>query len=140
MCVYLLYLKQMILKQFYYQFFPLNAVKYLDYLDFKNAFLLYTSREKNKKILNELINNILDIIENMNTKRVNFYLPKVIRITVNYLIGYLEGDGTFYFNKSDMTVHVGLVSLTANRLVLEKIREFLLNLLDEYSYILGKTY
>lgn len=123
--------------------FSLNTVKYLDYLDFKNAFLMYTRRNVNISRANnlKLINNILSIIENMNSKRENYDFPKdhVIRITANYLIGYLEGDGTFYFNKSDMTVHIGLVSITANRLVLEKIREFLLNLLDEHSYILGSS-
>ena len=38
-----------------------------------------------------------------------------------------------------MTVRVSLVSISINRLVLDKIREFLLNLLDEYSYMLGST-
>lgn len=123
-----------------FESFSLNSVKYLDYLAFKKAFLLYTNRIKNVKNL-KLINNILNIIENMNSKRQNYDLPKdhVIKITANYLIGYLEGDGTFYLNKSDMTVHIGLVSLAANRLLLEKIREFLLNLLDEHSYILGSS-
>jgi len=126
-----------------FETFSLNSVKYLDYLDFKNAFLMYTNRIKigaGAKNL-KLINNILNIIENMNSKRKNYDLSKdhVIKITANYLIGYLEGDGTFYLNKSDMTVHIGLVSITANRLVLEKIREFLLNLLDEHSYILGSS-
>lgn len=123
--------------------FSLNTVKYLDYLAFKNAFLMYTNRINNVSVVKDLklVNNILYFIENMNSKRKFFDLPKdhVIRITANYLIGYLEGDGTFYFNKSDMTVHIGLVSLTTNRLVLEKIREFLLNLLDEHSYILGSS-
>ena len=54
-------------------------------------------------------------------------------------MGFLEGDGSFYLNKHDMTVRVSLVTLTANKFVLEKIREFILNLLDEYSYILGSS-
>jgi len=123
--------------------FPLNTVKYLDYLDFKRAFLMFKNRIKNEKSLekNKLINNIVNIIENMNSKRVKFNLSidHFIRITGNYLIGYLEGDGTFYLNKHDMTVHIGLVTLTVNRPVLEKIREFLLNLLDEHSYMLGSS-
>lgn len=128
-----------------FETFSLNSVKYLDYLDFKNAFLMFYNIIKNGSASGaknlKLINNILNIIENMNSKRKNYDLPKdhVIRITANYLIGYLEGDGTFYLNKSDMSVHIGLVSITANRLVLEKIREFLLNLLDEHSYILGSS-
>ena len=52
-------------------------------------------------------------------------------------MGLLEGDGSFYFNKQDMTVRVSLVTTTPNKVFLEKIREFLLNHLDEYSGILG---
>lgn len=36
-----------------------------------------------------------------------------------------------------MTPRISLVTTTPNKVVLEKIREFLLNLLDEYSYIVG---
>nr|UEX92750.1 LAGLIDADG endonuclease [Ophiocordyceps lanpingensis] len=77
----------------------------------------------------------------MNSKRVNFILPAnhSIRITGNYLVGLLEGDGSFYLNKQDMTVRLSLVTTTINREVLEKIREHLLSLLDEHSYMLGST-
>lgn len=121
--------------------FPLNTVKYLDYLDFKAALFMFNNRIKSVSEKNKLINIIINIIENMNYKRKKFNLPKdhTIRITGNYLIDYLEGDGTFYLNKYDMTVYVGLVTLTVNRQVLEKIREYLLNLLNEHSYILGNS-
>ena len=77
----------------------------------------------------------------MNDKRINFVLPEFhsIRITGNYLVGLLEGDGSFYLNKHDMSVRVSLVTISVNRLVLEKIREYLLSLLDEPSYILSST-
>jgi len=38
-----------------------------------------------------------------------------------------------------MTVRVSLVTTTQNKILLEKIREFLLSLLDEHSYILGSS-
>ncbi len=127
--------------------FALNAVKYLDYLDFKTAFFMFKNRIRSVKTLesvnekNKMYNCIIDLADNMNSNRTNFNLPKdhSIRITINYLIGYLEGDGTFYLNKHDMSVHVSLATLTVNKPVVEKIREFLLNLLDEHSYILGST-
>lgn len=105
----------------------------MDYLDFKKAFLNHKSNQTNL--------NILKLKEGMNNKRVNFVFPKDhnIVITGNYLVGLLEGDGSFYFNKHDMSAHISLVITTVNRLVLEKIREFILGLLDEYSYILGST-
>lgn len=40
-------------------------------------------------------------------------------------------------NKQDVSGHICLVTISSNRVVLEKIREFLQSQLDEYSYILG---
>jgi hypothetical protein len=121
--------------------FTLNTTKYLDYLDFKKAFFIFKNRKSSKLSLQQLNFNIIKLKEGMNSKRVNFVLPKEhsIIITGNYLVGLLEGDGSFYLNKHDMTARVSLVTTTVNRLVLEKIREFILGLLDEYSYILGST-
>lgn len=140
--------------------FPLNTTKYLDFLDFKKAFFMFKNRktspaaaglvplqgarpllgtsELNKQ---DLYLSIIKLKDSMNDKRVNYDLPVGHRITItgNYLVGFLEGDGSFYLNKHDMTARVALVTTTPNRVVLEKIREFLLNQLDEYSYILGST-
>ena len=121
--------------------FPLNTTKYLDFVDFKKAFFLYKNRKTSALNKEDLYSSIIKIKDSMNDKRVIFDLPvgHCITITGNYLVGFLEGDGTFYLNKHDMTVRVALVTTTVNRLVLEKIREFLLSQLDECSYILGST-
>jgi len=103
---------------------------------------MYKNRKTSKvSTFGDLYLNIIKLKDSMNDKRLDFDLPKdhCIRITGNYLVGFLEGDGSFYLNKHDMTVRVSLVTLTANKFVLEKIREFILNLLDEYSYILGSS-
>jgi hypothetical protein len=74
--------------------FPLNGVKYLDYLAFKKAIDIKfdESISKSKKL--ELITALKD---SMNTKRVNFDTPSshTIRITPYYLLGLIEGEGTF---------------------------------------------
>lgn len=121
--------------------FTLNTTKYLDYLYFKKAFFMFRNRKSSGLDLQEINLKIIKLKEGMNSKRVDFVLPKdhSILITGNYLLGLLEGDGSFYLNKHDMTVRVSLVTTTVNRLVLEKIREFILGLLDEHSYILGST-
>lgn len=113
----------------------------MDYLDFKKAFFLFRNRKSSELTLQESNLKIIKLKEGMNSKRVNFVLPENhnIVITGNYLVGLLEGDGSFYLNKHDMTARVSLVTTTVNRLVLEKIREFILGLLDEYSYMLGST-
>jgi hypothetical protein len=121
--------------------FPLNTTKYLDYLDFKEAFFLFKNRKSSELSIQQIYLNIIELKQSMNSNRVNFVLPAnhSIRITGNYLVGLLEGDGSFYLNKQDMTVRVSLVTTTVNRQVLEKIREYLLSLLDEYSYMLGSS-
>lgn len=120
--------------------FPLMSKKYLDYLDFKKAFLIFKERQKQKDLLNKDIYNseILKLKNRMNDKRINFKMPKNhIKITANYLLGYIEGDGSFYFNKSDNTVRISLITITKDRILLEKIKEFLLNQLDKFSYFLA---
>ena len=122
--------------------FTLNTTKYLDYLYFKKAFFMFRNRKSSELTLQEINLNILKLKESMNSKRVNFILPSdkhKIVITGNYLVGFLEGDGSFYLSKHDITARVSLVTTTVNKLVLEKIREFILGLLDEHSYMLGST-
>ena len=113
----------------------------MDYLDFKKAFFLFKNRKSNGSSIKQTYLNIIELKQGMNSNRVHFVLPEnhSIRITGNYLVGLIEGDGSFYLNKQDMTVRVSLVTTTINRKVLEKIREHILNILDEYSHMLGST-
>jgi len=121
--------------------FPLNTTKHLDYLAFKKAFFMFKSRKSSELNKQDLYTEIIEIKNSMNDKRINCDLPVYhpIRITGNYLVGLLEGDGSFYLSKQDMTPRISLVTTTPNKVVLEKIREFILNQLDEYSYILGSS-
>jgi hypothetical protein len=75
----------------------------------------------------------------MNDKRTSYKFPAghEIRITGNYLVGLLEGDGCFYLNKSHMTVRISLATTTKNRVLLDKIGDFLKSQLDKFSYILA---
>lgn len=55
--------------------YNLNTTKYLDYLDFKQAFNLYIDRDKNLRV--ELVKStILELKNKMNTNRVNFNRPE----------------------------------------------------------------
>jgi len=64
--------------------YNLNTTKYLDYLDFKKAFVLYHERDKNLKVIKaeELKNKILDLKGNMNTKRSIFSMPTNHKILI----------------------------------------------------------
>lgn len=120
-----------------FDFFPLNTKKHLDYLDFKKAYFLFVNKNNLNK--QDAFSNIITIKNSMNDKRINFNLPEdhVIRITGHYLVGLLEGDGSFYLNKQSLTPHISLVTITQDKLILVKIREFLLNQLDAHSKLLG---
>lgn len=97
--------------------------KYLDYLDLKKAFLIFRKGQKQKDLLNKDIYNseILKLKNRMNDKRINFKMPKnQIKITANYLLGYIEGDGSFYFNKTNNTVLISLITITKDRIFFRK--------------------
>jgi len=103
---------------------------------------MFKNRKSSALNLPDLLQEIIALKDTMNDKRKDFTLPDShsVIITGNYLVGLLEGDGSFYLDKQNVTtVRVSLVTTTVNRFVLEKIREFFLSLLDEYSYMLGST-
>jgi hypothetical protein len=108
--------------------YPLMTKKCLDYLDFKQAFFIFKKRKKDKENRSNYDSQIIEIKNRMNDKRFNCSLPnRHIKITSDYLLGYLEGDGSFYFNKHDNTVRISLITITEDRIILEKIKEFLFN-------------
>lgn len=115
--------------------YPLMTKKHLDFIDFRNSFILFKKRQLDKQNRQDY-----DLKSGMNDKRINFSLPEDhIKITSNYLLGYLEGDGSFYFNKINNTVHISLITIKSDRILLEKIKEFLFNKLDKNSLILAKN-
>lgn len=113
---------------------PLMTKKYLDFLDFKESFYIFKIRQKNKHNIQTYNLQILELKNGMNDKRVNFIIHENhIKITANYLLGYIEGDGSFYFNKRDNTIRISLITISKDRIILEKIKEFLLKYLDNNS-------
>ena len=113
----------------------LNTSKYLDYLDFRKAFTLYFNREG--ELTEVLKNKILELKDGMNKKRIDFNMPadhKVI-VTKSWLLGLIEGEGSFQLWRSDLVAVFGLVLTERQKPVLEKIKEFLSNNLgfDAYS-------
>jgi hypothetical protein len=71
----------------------LNTTKHLNFLAFERAYSIYMKnnspegRKESKAIIDEIINE-------MNNKRTDFYLPSThFNITSNWLLGFVEGDG-----------------------------------------------
>lgn len=90
--------------------YPLLTLKQLDYKDWKEAiYLKFNSNtlikgnSNYKRIIdNTTYKKILNIKSNMNKLRTNFdnYIISRNFITKYWLLGFVEGDGTFYFSNN----------------------------------------
>jgi len=115
--------------------YKLNTTKYLDYVAFKEAHNLYFNR---KVFSTELQTKLLELKNSMNTNRTDFNLPADhIKITKSWLLGLLEGDGSFHLYRGDIQAVIGITLTEIQLPVIEKIKEFLINDLglDWYSKI-----
>ena len=116
--------------------FPLNGVKLLDFLQFKEAFLLYFNREGT--INEDLIKKLLKLKEGLNKGRVDFTMPQnhQINITGHWLVGLIDGEGSFSMTRGSRLRLCFQLLFTANQKpLLEAIKVFLMNNLgfDKYS-------
>lgn len=72
----------------------------------------------------------------MNNKRSNFILPdNHIKITPYWLLGLIEGEGSFYLRRNSLTPTFSLTLTQIQQPVIEAIIKILKNLLDPYSLI-----
>ena len=75
--------------------YNLNSTKFLDYLVFKEVLFLY--KNKNKTLNKDETDHIFKLCSNLNDKRKDFNMPNnhKIKITPSWLVGFIEGEGTF---------------------------------------------
>lgn len=80
--------------------YNLNTTKHLDYLDFKQAFILYDKYDKDKSAASRLIDQLLKLKNSMNN-RTNFNFPSDYKIVISdyWLLGFIEGEGSFYLER-----------------------------------------
>lgn len=102
---------------------PLNTVKYKEFLDFKKAFELYEGASVKDIRLKELLDNIRS---GMNKQRTDFTLrDQDYVITPYWLLGFVEGDGSFSIIKKNYLVRFSLSQSAKDLVLLERIQEFL---------------
>lgn len=92
--------------------FPLNGVKYLDYLAFKEGIDIKLNEGLSKQQKHELI---LGLKDSMNSKRVDFEMPFAhkIRITPYWLLGLLKGEASFPISSSNIMKTTFYLCLTS---------------------------
>jgi len=105
--------------------YPLNSSKRLNFEDWKKAFELY-----NDENINGNRENILSIVEKLRegmNKGRYYETFKVddVKITKYWLLGFIEGEGSFNFQKKGFAVTFTLGQVSRDKPLLEKIVEFL---------------
>jgi hypothetical protein len=107
--------------------YNLNSTKHLNFLDFSRAFLIYMENNS-REARSEVKNSIDSIIGNMNSTRSNFNLPEdhEINITSYWLLGFVEGDDSFYFESHNNTLILG-IKQKGNKDLLVAIQNFFYN-------------
>nr|SNU77826.1 TPA: LAGLIDADG endonuclease [Fusarium oxysporum] len=113
---------------------PLNSSKHLDFSGFSAAYRLYTA--SNQENRNEILQEISSIKESMNSKRTDYKEPLAhildgnhhkIHITDNWLVGFIEGDGSFSIAKKDFILTFS-ISQKGNLELMKAIQSYLLNI------------
>ena len=110
--------------------YPLKTHKYLNFLDFKKAFQLYT--EVSTAINNsELLKEIEIIKSGMNTLRSEFNtnFREGYPVTSYWLLGFVEGEGSFFISKGDNYRLIFSIGQSLRDLpIMEEIKKFFNNL------------
>ena len=98
--------------------YPLNTSKYLNYLGFKQAYEFYHKCRSYSKLegvgcaslLFKIKKELLGIRSRINKRRVKIIMPKShkIEITPYWLLGFVEGDGSFNVRTRGSTLIFGL--------------------------------
>lgn len=106
----------------------LNTKKYLDFSDFKRAFEFYTNYSKEKTP--ELIEKISYIKKGMNKNRTWFNMPveHKYRKTPGWLLGFVEGDGSFFIIIKNNQLNFAIVQHSRDLELMYKICDFLYEL------------
>lgn len=106
--------------------YTLNSHKFLNFINFKKAFEVYTSsRLKTQDTLDKVESLRLE----MNSLRVDFTLPSShsIRITPYWFLGFVEGDGSFYIRKG-FAVSFNIAQSAKDLILMEAVKDYLNNL------------
>lgn len=108
--------------------FNLNSAKHLDFLAFKQAFVLYME-DSNREVRLKVSPVIDKIRSTMNSKRTDFSMASdhYYNITPYWLLGFVEGDGSFIVNTSPISFEFYLIQ-KGNKALFEAIKCYLHNL------------
>lgn len=107
-----------------FSLFNLNSSRHLNFLSFKEAFLLYINW--NNLDYSELTIKLMKIQARMNSNRIDFTMPENHKIYISpfWLLGFIEGDGCFSFKKPNKNA-VFTIGQKGNKNLLLAIKDYL---------------
>lgn len=114
-----------------FDLYQLNTSKQLDYLAWKEAFLIYTGDNSLKKM--DITNDILRLKNSMNRKKTSFVQNPLhkIYITPYWLLGFIEGEGSFWVSKTNLVQAFELGITLSEKPVMIAIYNYLINLIPQ---------
>lgn len=112
---------------------PLNTTKFLNYFAFKKALFLYFINHGNPNKKDFIFEKMREFKNTMNTQRTNFELPESHKIVITpyWLLGFIEGDGSFNVTNTTLKkfkINFSITQVITELKVLEAIRNFILDL------------
>lgn len=122
--------------------FPLQTTKYLDFLSFEKAasIILNSKNLKNKYLSSLDLEKLINLKQSINTKRLsineqeNRLLIEKVSISRWWLLGFIEGEGTFGYKY--LVPYFQIAQNSKNLFVLKAIEAYLLK---EFSLIDSKN-
>jgi hypothetical protein len=111
--------------------FKLNSTKHLDFLAFRKGFLLYV-KDNSHKARREIKAELIKTGSEINRKRTDYNMPEIheYNITSNWLLGFTEADGSFYYDSSSGALSFA-IEQKGNEALLKAIQDFLHNLVED---------
>lgn len=118
----------------------LNTSKNFNYIVLRQAYDLYFNR-KSIKVSEELRKTRIDLKNQINKKRIDFNKPKghSIHITPYWLLGFVEGDGHFSFNRQNYSLKFGIGQTYLEIAILEAIKKYILSLPGKFIIKINNT-
>jgi len=114
----------------------LNTTKLLNFLNFKKAFELYMSSNRKS---DEVVQEIANLKNSMNSLRTNFKMPNGYkpRITSYWLLGFVEGEGSFSVVKGYSLIF-NITQSSVDSALMEAIKCFFNNMPDTFESMRSK--
>nr|YP_009262128.1 LAGLIDADG endonuclease [Chrysoporthe deuterocubensis]AMX22203.1 LAGLIDADG endonuclease [Chrysoporthe deuterocubensis] len=113
-----------------FSIYSLNSSKYLNFLVWVEAFNLYTDDKESSA--EYIFNHIKVLKEEMNTNRTVWNRNKDINITPYWLLGFVEGDGSFSVSKENNFLLIFTIAQTMKDLPLKEAIKNYLNSLNSH--------